>query len=413
MPIEIVLPRVDMGMETGVIGAWKVANGDKVAQGQLLFEINTDKAVMEVDSPAEGIVHGITAKVGDTLPVGTVVAVLYREGEASPGIADTDITQVAPLATSPAAPTARVAPAAKLDAMPDDSKIRATPIARRLARLAGIDLGPIFGSGPCGRITRADVEGAIDAAGRSAAVPAAPAAAPAAPAAGQTSRLIPFDSIRRITAKRLTQSVQTAPHFYLTANVEMTACNELRRRAAPRIERRIGVRLSLTMLLLRMVAPLLVEHPLLNASAEGEAVRYHDRVDIGVAMERDGRLVVPVLRDVASKSLEEIARDFAVLTASVRDRTIAPSDLGGSTFTISNLGMFGVDAFTAIINPPEAAILAVGRSVDTPVGRNGKIELRPQAAFCLSSDHRIVDGVVAARFMASLREAVEHPETLL
>ncbi len=401
MPVEIVLPRVDMGQESGIIGAWKVANGERVTEGQILFEINTDKAVMEVDSPAAGEVHGISAAVGETVAVGTAVAWIYKDGETTPkaGAPAPKATVAAvPAAAAPAPKAAQAAPAPVAAA---SDKPRATPIARRLAKAAGLDLSRIAGSGPRGRIMRADIEKAA----------AAPQPAPA-PVAG-SGKLVPFDTIRRIVARRLTESVRNAPHFYLTAHLDMTALNDLRARVSPRIEKRTGTRVSVTMLLLRCVAPLLVRHPLLNASAEGEAVRYHDSVDIGVAMERDGGLVVPVLRAVHQKSLEEIAADFARLTASVRDRTVSPANLTGSTFTISNLGMYGVDAFTAIINPPEAAILAVGRSVDTPVGHNGKVELRPQATFCLSSDHRIVDGVVAAKFMASLREAVETPETLL
>jgi pyruvate dehydrogenase E2 component (dihydrolipoamide acetyltransferase) len=402
MPVEIVLPRVDMGQESGIIGAWKVANGERVTEGQILFEINTDKAVMEVDSPAAGEVHGISAAVGETVAVGTAVAWIYKDGETPPKAGAPAPKAAAVAAPAAAAQAPKAAQAAPAPVVATSDKPRATPIARRLAKTAGLDLSRIAGSGPRGRIMRADIEKAA----------AAPQPAPAAAAAG-SGKLVPFDTIRRIVAKRLTESVRTAPHFYLTAHLDMTALNDLRARVSPRIEKRTGTRVSVTMLLLRCIGPLLVRHPLLNASAEGEAVRYHDSVDIGVAMERDGSLVVPVLRGVHLKSLEEIAAEFARLTASVRDRTVSPADLTGSTFTISNLGMYGVDAFTAIINPPEAAILAVGRSVDTPVGHNGKVELRPQATFCLSSDHRIVDGVVAAKFMASLREAIETPETLL
>lgn len=404
MPVEVVLPRVDMGMESGSIGAWKVADGESVREGQILFEINTDKAVMEVDSPASGHVRIVRPDVGTTIAVGTVVAYVYAEGEvmAAPPAA------VAPTATAPTAVVAGPVAVPPVEiaspTAPSDK-----PRASHRAREAGLDLSAIPGSGPRGRIMRADVEKASRA--TNAHPVAAPVAGPA-PRAGD-GRLEPFDNVRRIIARRLSGSMRDAPHFFMNAQLDMTAMNDLRKRISPRIEARVGVRLSLTMLLLRVVAPMLERHPLLNASVEGEAVRYHDRVDIGVAMERDGGLVVPVLRDANEKSLEEIARDFSKLTNSVRERTIAPSELTGSTFTISNLGMFGVDSFTAIINPPEAAILAIGRTVDTPVGCNGRVELRPMANFCLSSDHRIVDGVAAAKFMASLREAAESPEVLL
>jgi pyruvate dehydrogenase E2 component (dihydrolipoamide acetyltransferase) len=405
MPVEVVLPRVDMGMESGSIGAWKIADGENVREGQILFEINTDKAVMEIDSPAAGRVRVLCPEVGTTIAVGTVVALVYAEGETMAPLAAPKEPQP-PAAVPPANSERPVSAPLAVPAGEPQGKARATPMARRLAREAGLALADIAGSGPRGRITRADVEAAAGARKAATHVQAAPSRV-------GDGRLEPFDNVRRIIARRLSDSMRNAPHFFLNAHLDMTACNDLRKRVAPRIEERTGVRVSLTMLLLRIVAPMLVRHPLLNASAEGEAIRYHDRVDIGIAMERDGSLVVPVLRDVQAKSLEEIARDFARLTASVRDRTIPPSELTGSTFTISNLGMFGVDSFTAIINPPEAAILAIGRTVDTPVGRDGRIELRPIANFCLSSDHRIVDGVAAARFMASLREAVETPEVLL
>ena len=207
--------------------------------------------------------------------------------------------------------------------------------------------------------------------------------------------------------------MRTAPHFYLTSEIEMTAARDLLGRLAKRHERIGAPKPSLTVLIARVAARILRDHPVINASAEGEATRFHARIDIGIAMERDGDLVVPVLRDAGAMDMPAMAREFARLRDGMAKRTLTPVELGGGTFTISNLGMYGVDSFTAIINPPQGAILAVGRTVDKPVGRDGQIVLRPMANFTLSSDHRIVDGVAAARFMADLREALENPEVLL
>ena len=207
--------------------------------------------------------------------------------------------------------------------------------------------------------------------------------------------------------------MRTAPHFYLTSEIEMSASRDLLRRLAARHERIGAPKPSITVLIARIAARVLRDHPVINASVEGEATRFHERVDIGIAMERDGDLVVPVLRDAGSMDMPAMTREFARLRDGMAKRTLTPAELGGGTFTISNLGMYGVDSFTAIINPPQGAILAVGRTVDKPVGRDGQIVLRPMANFTLSSDHRIVDGVAAARFMADLREALESPEVLL
>lgn len=394
MPVEVILPKVDMDMATGTIESWRVAEGDSVSEGDILFEISTDKAVMEVDSPASGVIREITGRAGEPIDVGTVVARIYRPGEAA----------------ATAAPAALPPPAES--AAPEG--VRATPLARRTAKTLGLDLASIQGTGPKGRIGERDVLDAAET--RKAPQPAAPvqAARPADPVpANEGSTLVPFNPVRRVVAARLAESTRTAPHFYLTAQIEMTAIVDLTRRLAKRIEPKAGSKPSLTLVLARMIGRIMADHPLINASVEGEAARLHESVNIGIAMERDGDLVVPVLRDVARRSLVDLTRDFARLRDAVKARTIGPSDMRGGTFTISNLGMFGVDSFTAIINPPESAILAIGRTVDTPVGRDGAIVLRPMATFSLSSDHRIVDGVTAARFMSDLREVVENPDTLI
>ena len=410
MPVEVILPKVDMDMETGTIETWHVRDGDLVRQGQTIFEIGTNKAVMEVEAPASGTIRNITAATGTTIAVGTPVAWIYLEGEA---------VTASPVPTGEASPVAVPAAPPEMASVPAPAAIpaptaglRATPLARRIARQSGLDLACVTGTGPRGRIAEIDVRRHLEKQAAPAAV-RAPAPAPAAVASPSEGRLQPFSAIRRIVASRLSQSMSTAPHFYLTSEIDMSAARGLLARLAARHERIGAPKASITVLIARVAARILRDHPVINASAEGEATRFHERIDIGIAMERDGELVVPVLRDAGSMDMPAMAREFARLREGVARRTLTPAELGGGTFTISNLGMYGVDSFTAIINPPQGAILAVGRTVDKPVGRDGQIVLRPMANFTLSSDHRIIDGVAAARFMADLREALECPEVLL
>lgn len=411
MPIEVILPKVDMDMETGTIEAWHVKEGDLVRQGDTIFEIGTNKAVMEVEAPASGSIRNIRAETGVPISVGTPVAWIYLDGEAAttpsePAAAAATVAAATSLSKTkaPAAPVVAVSPAS--------SGLRATPLARRIARQNALDLKTVAGTGPRGRIGEADVKRHLEQRPRCA--PAQEARpAPASSANASEGRLQPFSAIRRIVANRLSESMRTAPHFYLTSEIEMSAARDLLGRLAKRHERIGAPKPSLTVLIARVAARILRDHPVINASTEGEATRFHERIDIGIAMERDGDLVVPVLRDAGSMDMPAMTREFARLREGMAKRTLTPAELGGGTFTISNLGMYGVDSFTAIINPPQGAILAVGRTIDKPVGRNGQIVLRPMANFTLSSDHRIVDGVAAARFMADLREALENPELLL
>ncbi|MDU0341359.1 dihydrolipoamide acetyltransferase family protein [Bosea rubneri] len=413
MPVEVILPKVDMDMETGTIEAWHVKEGDQVRQGETIFEIGTNKAVMEVEAPASGAIRRIRAETGIAIAVGTPVAWIYLDGEAQ---------DAAPAAKPAAMPAPQLAAAAAVVANQASNGVvagaapaglRATPLARRVARQNGIDLRTIAGSGPRGRIGEADVRSHIAAVAAPAPVAVDGAAAICRSAEAPAETLKPFSAIRRIVATRLSESMRTAPHFYLTSEIEMSAAQALLRRLAPRHERIGAPKPSLTVLIARIAAGVLGHHPLLNASAEGEATRFHQRIDVGIAMEREGDLVVPVLRDAGTMDMPAMAREFARLREGVAKRSLTPAELGGGTFTISNLGMYGVDSFTAIINPPQGAILAVGRTVEKPVGRDGQIVLRPMANFTLSSDHRIIDGVTAARFMADLREALENPEVLL
>ena len=379
-----------------------MAPGDRVRKGEILFEIETDKAAMEVESPGSGVIRDLASITGEPIAVGTVVAWIDADAEAgvsSPATADRRPTSPPSVVAAAADDTTRSSqptPAKPETAAPSDS-IRATPLARRAARMFDVNLADVAGSGPAGRIVEKDVV-------------ARAGPAPKSDDAG-ADRLVPFNPVRRIVAQRLAESARSAPHFFVSAQIDMSALQAALRTPGgqPAPDR---ARPSMTVALAYLAGRVLALHPMLNASIEGDAVRLHARVNIGVAIDDQGDLFVPVMHDVPTHTLDELAREFARLRAAVRAREIVPDDMRGGTFTISNLGMYGVDAFTAIINPPESAILAIGRTLDTPVGRDGAIVLRPMATFTLSSDHRIVDGVTAARFVADLREAIEHPEGL-
>jgi pyruvate dehydrogenase E2 component (dihydrolipoamide acetyltransferase) len=407
MPVEVVLPKVDMDMESGIIAEWKVAEGAYVHQGDIVFEMETGKSMMEVEAPATGTIRGLAVITGEPVMVGTPVAwidtVDSRTEATAVGVSD---------AAGPRSPARAPAAAEVVDgraiasARNVDDGVRASPLARRAARTRGVDLRAIRGSGPLGRIVEKDVDAHL--AARTGGRPDVPSGMSKG---ASEDRLVPFSAVRRIVAQRLAESARGAPHFHLVAQVDMTALIGAQKRLAASAQAPTA-KPSMTVLLAYIAGRTLMQHPMLNASVEGDAARVHAAAHIGVAMEHDGDLFVPVLRDAHSRGVAELMSEFARLRDAVRSRTILPSEMRGGTFTLSNLGMYGVDSFTAIINPPESAILAIGRTVDTPVGRAGQIVLRPMATLSLSSDHRIVDGVKAGRFMADLRGAIERAENL-
>jgi pyruvate dehydrogenase E2 component (dihydrolipoamide acetyltransferase) len=415
MPVEVILPKVDMDMESGTIEAWKVSEGETVIEGQLIFEIGTSKAVMEVEAPVSGIIRRISAKPGETIAVGTPVAWIYGVNEAvefkTPGGRQSLVAGHAP-ANDAATPSVE-----RASFSPDTDSVRATPLARRLARERGLSLADIKGTGPRGRIGEADIRAHL--AQRT--VPSQPSpgltpasvAGPVRPPAESDGEHVPFSAVRRIVAQRMTESATRVPHFYLEAAMDMSPSLALMKRVTPALTAQTGAKPSLTAFIAHVVGRVLADHPLLNASVDGEATRFHAGRHIGIAMDRDGDLVVPVLRHAGAGRFAETVAAFQRLREAVENRSLKPSEMEGGTFTLSNLGMFGVDRFTAIINPPQSGILAIGRTIETPVGVGGQIVLRPMANFCLSADHRIVDGVVAARFMADLRRMLETPELLL
>jgi pyruvate dehydrogenase E2 component (dihydrolipoamide acetyltransferase) len=402
MPIEVILPKVDMDMATGKIAKWHVKEGDTVKKGALLFEIETDKASMEIDAGADGIIHNITAAEGAVVPVGVAVAYIYQEGEA---------TSKPALKVSPA-PIEALQQVKLPDAgqfissptPPASGHVRGTPLAKRLARLAGLAIETIKGSGPHGRVVAADVEAVLN----------EPKAT--VQTAGDFD-IVPLDGMRRTIAQRLTLSKQTIPHFYLTATCDLTQLMDIRERLnahAPRDASKEPVwKLSINDFIIKAMASALQQVPDANVTwAETDIHRYRSS-DVGVAVAVDGGLFTPVVRSAETKTLSQISIEMKDLAARARARKLQPSEYQGGTTAISNLGMYGIEDFSAIINPPHASILAVGAGIERFVPVNKQPTLRTQIKCTLSCDHRAIDGAVGAQLLAAFRVFVEEPALML
>ena len=446
---EVLMPRLSDTMEEGKVARWLKQPGDKVARGETIAEIDTDKATMDLEAFEEGVLEQVLVPEGGTVPIGTPVAVIGTGSGAavparpSPAPAATGPVPVgqeaAPPAVTPspaqaasppaqAAPqAAQAAPLAAADrprtagfpsdgagaraprpagARPDGAS-RSSPLARRAARRHGVDLSALRGSGPGGRVVRADVERAV------AALASAPTGAPQPRPAGGTGALgdveeVPLSQIRRVTAERLTKSLE-APHFYLTSVVDAERLLALRAEAVWAVEGGDGVRVTVTDLLVKACAKLLRSHPEVNSAWAGDKILRHRRVNIGIAVAVPEGLVVPVVKDADEKPLLEMSAEAHALAAKAREGKLSLDDMSGGTFTLSNLGMFGIDHFTAVLNPPQAAILAVGTAKPEPVVRDGQIVVATTMRLTLSIDHRALDGATAARFLSELRSLLEDP----
>ncbi len=431
MATEVIMPKVDMVMDTGTFVEWLKQEGDRVEKGEPLFVVLTDKANIEIEAPASGILAGVTAKPDDVIPVTEIIAYILEPGEALPteakALPEAAATIVAgaptEIVSQPEPVAAEVAPVSK---PLSDGKVRATPAARHVAAELGLDLALVPGSGPRGRIHKANVLAFAEqqAAARVEAVESPKPETVSPPAAtvptveiplpdARRKEVIPLAGPRKIIAERLAYSAFTAPHITLSLRVDMSEATRLRGRVQELIQQKTGRKLSFTAIIARAVAAILPRHPYLNASLHGEEIIIWDEVHLGIATSLEDYLIVPVISEAQSKSLEQIVSTMGDLVERARAKRLTPAEMSGSTFTISNLGMFGIESFTAIINPPETAILAVGKIVDTPVGVEGGIELRPVMNMALSADHRVVDGAAAARFLAELKKTLENPYLLI
>ena len=398
------MPALEMAQETGKLVSWKKKEGDSVKKGELLLEVETDKAVVEIEAAGDGILGGVTAQVGAVVPVGQTIAWLLKPGEVPPTSTATvqtgrtgagSMQQPAP---APAAPTAAPDPLAAAAA----NNLRISPKARRLAKELNVDITRISGTGPGGEIVAEDVQAAKGAAP----VAAAPPASRSSSIPQTSTELGALSSIGRIMAERTTQSWTTAPHFFVSRDVDGSGLVAAREKFGPDIERTRGVKLTYTDLLTASIAKVLRKHPRMNASWTGDTIKANADVNVGLAMAVTDAVVVGVVPKTDGMSLGDIAVRRRDLTERARTNKLQPADIMGATFTISNLGMYHVDSFTAIIVPPQAGIVAVGAMTDRVVPVPGGIGVRPIMTITLSCDHRVVDGARGAAFMHDLVEAL-------
>lgn len=414
----IEMPRLSDTMTEGVIAKWHKKAGDLIRPGDLLAEIETDKATMEFEAPIGGALLYIGAPEGKPIPIGEPIAIIGKPDEdistllnrgASPAppesITSPTPAQPQPAATPPppAEAPARVPASPALGAPPAETRLKASPLARSMAQKAGIDLHQVHGTGEGGRIIRRDVEAYL-----SHAVATTPVATPAQPAAAPYQE-VPLSQMRKTIARRLTASMQEAPHFYLTRAVSMEAAATWREKLNALSPHKI----SFNDLIIKAVAMALRKHPYLNAAWMGEHIRLYQEIHIGFAVAVEEGLIVPVLRHADRKGLSEIAAETVLLAQKARERKLAPEEYTGSTFSISNLGMFGIEEFTAVINPPEAAILAIGAIQPTPVVKDGQVVVERRMRVTLSCDHRVVDGATGAAFLETFTQLLEEPARLL
>lgn len=421
---EVIMPRLSDTMEEGELAKWLKNVGDPVKKGESLAEIETDKATMDLEAFEDGVLEQQLVAEGTIVPIGQPVAVIgdgsgakAPAAPAAPASAKSEPAAVepkaeakadaAPAAPEPAAP-AEPAPAAVVDHVvaPGD-KLRASPLARKVARDHGIELASVAGSGPQGRVVRADVEAAIA---------GAPAAAPSAPQPATASQPAPFSAedeevavskIRLVAARRLTES-QAVPHFFLTSVVDVERLLAFRKEVNAGLESQ-GVKVSVNDLIVRAAALALRLHPDANSSWIGDKLLRHGHVNVGIAVATPTGLLVPVVADADRKSLSEIAAETVALAGKAREGKLKLNEMTGGTFSISNLGMFGIDQFTAVINPPEAAILAVGAASPVPAVRDGVLVEVPKLKITLTVDHRVMDGAIAAAFLRDLVGILEQP----
>jgi len=433
MAIEMIMPKVDMDQETGTVVEWVKTHGQQVTEGETILVIETDKIAIDVEAPGTGILNGISAHPGDVIPIGTVIAYILEEGEnlptaAAPPSAPEPAAVLEPTAAaeevsatpvakkmaethgvdlSQVTPTGRGGKVTKDDVQsalaPVGSEISgdviATPSARRTARIKGVSLGLVRGSGPGGRIQASDVENFQPS------LSSIPTASTV-----QNGESIPLIGMRRTIAERLTASYQSIPHIQFTARVDMTNFIKARNDYNDLALERGDDKVSVTAMLVKLVAMVIADHPLINSSLVEDFIILHPDINIGVAVALEKGLIVPVVKNANQKGISNIALETTDLVKRAREEKLTGADVKGGTFTITNLGPFGVEQFNAIINPPEAGILAIGATTQEVAAlEGGAIAVRPIMRFTLSADHRIIDGVVAARFIADLKTTFENP----
>ncbi|HKR14330.1 MAG TPA: pyruvate dehydrogenase complex dihydrolipoamide acetyltransferase [Pyrinomonadaceae bacterium] len=407
MASKVIMPKLSPTMEEGQIARWLKKEGDKVSMGEPLAEIDTDKATMEMQALANGVLRKILIQEGQSAPLGQLIAVI---GEPNEDIASV-LSEAAPAAKKEPAPAPTPAPkpsepepapqaqavavTAALKPNADSGRIIVSPLAARIAADSGLDLRSIQGSGPNGRIIKRDIEAALT--------------KPKAPVAVQATsgyRDEPATQIRQTIAKRLVTSIGPVPHFFLTIDIEMDRAAEMRESIKALDP---DLKISVNDIIIKVAAAALVQHPQVNASFQDKFIRYYEHADIGVAVAIEDGLITPVIRAANQKSLSQIAGEVRELAERARSKKLKPEEYTGATFSISNLGMFGIDEFTAVINPPEGAILAVGTMTPKPVVRDNQVVVRQMMRVTMSCDHRVIDGATGAKFLQTFKKILENP----
>ena len=434
MAIELLMPALSPTMEEGTLAKWLVKEGDEISSGDVIAEIETDKATMEFEAVDEGVMGKILVAEGtEGVKVNAPIAVLLEEGEDASAAENVGSSAPAPAAeeapkaeAAAPAPAAAAAPAPSAPKAASGERIFASPLARRIAAQKGLDLSAIAGSGPKGRIVKADVENATaapkaEAPKTAAPAPAAAAAAPAGPSADMVAKMyegreyeeIKLDGMRKTIAARLTEAKQTIPHFYLRRDIQLDALMKFRAELNHQLTGK-GVKLSVNDFIIKAVANALQEVPTANAVWAGDRVLQMKASDVAVAVAIEGGLFTPVLKDADMKSLSALSKEMKDLAHRARDRKLAPHEYQGGSFAISNLGMFGIDNFDAIVNPPHAGILAVGTGVTKPViGEDGEIKVATVMSVTMSVDHRVIDGALGAELLKAIVENLENPVAML
>jgi pyruvate dehydrogenase E2 component (dihydrolipoamide acetyltransferase) len=403
MSSQVTLPRLGQGMESGTIVRWLKAEGDQVEKGEPLYELDTEKVTQEVEADSSGTLLKILAGEGEEIEVGKAIAVIGEPGEEySPPEPDDSKGEEAPAAEQPDEPEAPAAPPPQaVEQRENGGRVKASPLARRIARERGIDLASLHGTGPEGRIVAEDVERAEKAAPEPAAAPAPPAPVP-----GEVE-VVPLAGLRKAIARRMTEAWE-APVFQITMTADMSAAIRLREGLVARMGED-DAKPTYSDLLTKVCAVALMRHRPVNALFAGDEVHLVPTANIGIAVAVPGGLLVPVLRSCETKTIPQLANERADLVARTRDGKLRQEDLEGGTFTISNLGMYGVERFVAVLNPPQAAILAVGAIEERAVVRDGEVVARPVLEMTLTCDHRAVDGATASEFLRTVKQFLEEP----
>ncbi|MGB1874331.1 MAG: pyruvate dehydrogenase complex dihydrolipoamide acetyltransferase [Akkermansiaceae bacterium] len=442
MPTNIEMPKLSDTMTEGTLVKWNKQQGDTIEIGDVIAEVETDKATMEMEAFDEGILSEILVQEGEKAAVGAILGVLLEEGEEAPAGGSAAAAASAPeqaavddasAADQPAneAPAPASAPAPATPAAAPGGRIKASPLARKIAESKGLDLGSIQGTGPGGRIVKADVE-AAGPAGGSAASPLADAASALAasaraqvvqstpapvtainPVAAAEDQIIALSSMRNIIAERLLTSKTTIPHFYLHVECDTAPLMTLRKQVNAQAEQTHGNKYSINDFVLKAVINAAQAVPQVNASFNGDSIVQYAKVGVSIAVAVDDGLVTPVIKDAASKSMLQISQEVKDLAARARDKKLLPNEFDGGTVTVSNLGAWGIESFDAIINPPQAAILSVGAIVEKPVVKDGQIVPGMRMNVGLSCDHRVVDGAVGAQFLNEVKKLIENPALML